>query len=188
MSNKDKFQSNEELHFSWYLDELKAKGYIDEWKKNEQSFELTKGLSLKYVVPMKKVANKTKEQTILHPSIYTHDFSIYWNKKAIGLFITDIDVVSDNKLTTPFISHGLISYIETKAEFDRGNMTRLAINNIKFVYEKFHIYINIIKVPKIFEKTFTPDRYLMTDKTFKPRTIRYKNVKTIREFIKSIQK
>jgi len=54
------------------------------------------------------------------------------------------------------------------------------------------VFINLIKLPSIFNKTFTPDRYLMTDKTFKPRKINYGTKtkpigpRTLREFINSI--
>ena len=186
MSNQ--FDSNEELHFSWYLDELKSKGYIIEWSKVEKSFELTKGLYLNYKIPMKKVDDKIKQQTILSPSVYTPDFYIIWSVKAFGIFTTDIDMDSDNKLDTPFISRGKYSTVEVKGTFDNNNMTRLAVNNIKFVYDKFGVYVNLIKVPTIFDKTFTPDRYIMTDKSFKPRTINYKNVRTLRGFVQSLSK
>jgi hypothetical protein len=97
---------------------------------------------------------------------------------------------TEGKIITPFICSDdeMISIVETKGTFDMGNMTRLANNNIKFVYEKYQVYINMIKVPTIFDKTFTPDRYLMTDKTFQSRKIKYKNVRTLREFIESIQR
>lgn len=183
--NRNNFDSNEEWHFSWFLEELKGRNFIDRWEKIETSYELTSGVKHTYIKPMKRVDDKILEQTILSPSIYTPDFKIYWNKKAYGIFVQEINV-GKNKIKTPFIcdSEG-ISIIETKGNFDRSNMTRLAVNNIKFVYEKYNVYVNLIKVPNIFKKTFTPDRFLMTDKTFKPRSIDYE-VRTLSEFIKSI--
>lgn len=180
--NKKKFQSNEELYFSWYLDALKDRKYIDRWEVTEVSYELTKGLKHEYIKPMKRVEDKVLEQTILKPSSYNPDFLIYWNKKALGVFVSELRNTK-GKINTAFIcDEQLISVVETKGGFDMGNMTRLVINNIKFVYEKYNIYINLIKVPDIFKKTFTPDRYFMTDKTFKPRTIKFK-AKTLSEFI-----
>ena len=64
-------------------------------------------------------------------------------------------------------------------------MTRLAVNNIKDVYEKYDDYITMIKVPIIFKKTFTPERYLLTDKSFKQRKIKYAT-RSIKEFITQV--
>ena len=167
------FDSNEEKYFSWYLEELKERKYIDNWKKIEIAYELTDGLSHTYIKKMKKIEDVELMQTILSPSSYTPDFKIFWNKKAYGIFVQDINNTK-NKIVTPFIcdSEG-ISIVETKGTFDMGNMTRLATLNIKFMYFRYNIYVNLIKVPTIFKKTFTPDRYLMTDKTFRPRAINY---------------
>jgi hypothetical protein len=186
---KNKFDSQEELHFSWYLEHLKDCRYINHWEKNETSYELCKSLKHKYIKPMKRVKDKVMEQTIMHGSSYNPDFTIYWEPKAIGIFVSILDKTK-GKITTPFICDDdqLISIVETKADFDRGNMTRLAINNIKFVYEKYNVYINMVKIPSFFGKTFTPNRYFMTDKTFQPRKMKHKNVRTLREFVKSIQK
>jgi len=183
---KNEFHSQEEKYFSWMLDELKAKGYIVEWQKCNTSLQLTKGLYLEYVKPMKKVANKVLKQTILEPSVYTPDFEITWAVKAFGIFVTDLDIKSDDKLDTVFTSHGVKSVVEVKGSWDNNNMTRLAKNNIKFVYDKHGIYINLIVVPNVFSKLFTPERYFMTDRTFKPRTLNYKNARTLREFIASL--
>jgi hypothetical protein len=183
------FDSKEELYFSWYLEQLKASKYINGWERNETSYNLFGGLVHSYIKPMKKVEDKVLTQTILHPSSYTPDFVIYWEPKAIGIFVSK-QGKTEGKILTPFICSDdeMISIVETKGIFDMGNMTRLANNNIKFVYEKYKVYINMIKVPTIFDKTFTPDRFLMTDKTFQPRKLKYKNVRTIREFIESVQK
>ena len=169
---------------------MRNAGYIDTWDKFEnvnESYPLTEGLKHQYVVPMKRVDDKIKYQDILKPSIYTPDFKIWWTPKARGIFVTDLNIESTEKISTPFICQDGISIIEVKGGFDQGNMTRLAINNIKFVYEKFGVYINMTKVPDIFKKSFTPERYLLTDKSFKPRKINY-GVRTLSEFVNSIQK
>lgn len=181
----ENFDSEEEMYFSWYLEELKKTGYIEKWARFEdveESYELTDGLVHKYIKRMKRVEDKMLDQTILAPSIYTPDFKIWWTHKALRVFVTDINIHWESKITTPFICQDRVSVIETKGNFDHKNMTRLANNNIKFVYEKFGVYINMVKVPDIFNKTFTPNRYLLTDRTMKARKINYKNVRTLREF------
>lgn len=186
------FDSQEELHFSWYLNELRNQGYIDSWDKFEnvnESYPLTEGMVHKYIKPMKRVEDKHLEQVILAPSSYTPDFKIWWNTKAHGIFVTDINIVSNkDKIITPFICQDNISIIETKGTFDNNNMTRLANNNIKFVYEKFGVYINMVKVPTIFKNTFTPGRYLLTDKTLKKRTSIKYEPRTISAFKDKVQK
>ena len=188
---KHTFDSKEELYFSWWLDELKASKHINRWERNEASYTLTEGLYHKYIVPMKRVPDKVKEQAILHPSVYTPDFIIYWEHKAIGKFVQIYRDEADSytKLTTPFLCEAgqLISVVETKADFDKNNMTRLAKNNIKMVFKMYNVYVDLVKLPSLFNKTFTPNRYLLTDRTLKPRTIKYKNVKTLSQFIKSLQ-
>ena len=184
------FDSDEELYFSWYLNQLRNAGYIDNWDKFEnvnESYPLTEGLKRQYVLPMKRVADKIKYQDILKPSIYTPDFKIWWTPKARGIFVTDLNIESTEKITTPFICQDGISIVETKGNHDNNNMTRLAINNIKFAYQKFGVYIDIVKVPTIFKNSFTPDRYLLTDKTLRKRKINY-GIRSLPEFVNSIQK
>jgi len=188
---KNNFDSKEELYFSWWLDQLKASKYINRWERNEASYSLTDGLYHEYIVPMKRVPDKTKSQTILAPSVYTPDFIIYWERKAIGKFVQIYRDEADpyTKLTTPFLCEAgqLISVVETKADFDKNNMTRLAKNNIKMVFKLYNVYIDLVKLPSLFNKTFTPDRFLFTDKSLKTRKINYKNVRTLREFAVSLQ-
>ena len=184
------FDSKEELHFSWYLEQLKNAKYISHWERCDTSYSLTMGVKHKYIKPMKKVEDKTLEQSILLGSSYNPDFVIHWNEKALGVFLSILNK-TEGKITTPFIcdDEQLITIVETKADFDMKNMTRIAINNIKFVYEKYNVYINMVKLPKFFEETFTPDRYLMTDKSFQPRKFKKGfNVRTLREFITTLSK
>jgi len=62
-------------------------------------------------------------------------------------------------------------------------MTRLAKINIKWVWDKYGVFVNIIIPEKHFDKTFTPKRFLTTDKSGKPRKIKYKNIKSLKQFI-----
>ena len=48
--------------------------------------------------------------------------------------------------------------------------------------KEYNEYIQIVTPNKVFNATFTPERYLLTDKSFIPRKLKYKNVRTIREF------
>lgn len=179
----DNFDSKEEKYFSWYLEVLRNWNFIEKWEKNEDPFQLTTDLKIEYIKPMKRVEDKILTQTLLTGRHYTPDFKIKWTKQAIGVFTQELP--SKVKITTPFISQHMCSIVEVKGGFDNNNMTRLAVNNIKDVFQKYGVYITMVKVPMIFKNTFTPERYLLTDKSFKPRKIKYAT-RTIKDFINSI--
>jgi hypothetical protein len=177
------FDSKEEKYFSWWLETLKQWNYIESWNKNEESFILTDDVKIRYTVPMKRVDDKIKEQILLKGRVYTPDFIIKWKPQAEGIFHQPLK--DGKKITTPFVSQDAISIVEVKGVFDNNNMTRLATLNIKDVYQRYAIYISMTKVPDIFKKTFTPEMYLLTDKSFAPRKINF-NARSIKEFINSL--
>jgi hypothetical protein len=181
------FDSKEELYFSWYLEVLRNWNFVESWEKVEEPYKLTDDLVINYLKPMKRVKDKILTQTLFSGREYTPDFKIKWTDQAIGIFTKDLvnGIVYKNKFDTPFISQYKTSIVEVKGVFDNNNMTRLATNNIKDVYEKHGVYITIAKIPMLFKKTFTPERYLLTDKSFKPRKIKYAT-RTIKEFITKV--
>ena len=63
-------------------------------------------------------------------------------------------------------------------------MTRLAKINFKWVWEKYGIFINLFVPPKHFDKSFTPKKYMTTDKSHKPRKINYNNIILLPDYIK----
>lgn len=166
------YKSNEEYYFSLWLDELKANGYIERYEYEPEAIPLSYRVS--------RDLGK-KEQFVLHPHEYTYDFMIKWNKSAIGIFATIFE--SDVKSDTPlYCDSTLTSAIEIKPEFDYKNMTREVMINIKWVWEKYNIYINLVKPPSFFKKSFTPAQFLLT-KTKKTRTIKYKPILTLQEYV-----
>ena len=177
------FDSKEELYFSWYLEVLRNWNFIRSWEKIEEPYKLTEDLAIEYIKPMKRVKDKVLKQVLFKGRVYTPDFKIYWTEQAYGIFVQELSC--GEKITAPFVSQGYISTVEVKGGFDNNNMTRLAVNNIKDVYEKYDDYITMIKVPIIFKKTFTPERYLLTDKSFKQRKIKYAT-RSIKEFITQV--
>lgn len=181
----NKFDSFEELYASWYFEELKKNGYIESWSKNETPIVLTEPLLHQYVVPMKRVADKAKYQKIMNGSEYTYDFDVVFTKKAFGIFVSHVNLNHFNKVDCAFkntFPYDRVTRVEIKGGFDQNNMTRLAVNNIKFLYQSKRIYVNLIKIPDLFKKTFTPKRYLLTDKSMQPRKIKFPVV-TLEEFV-----
>ncbi len=172
------FLSNEERYFSLYLDELKLKGIVNDYTNDVPSITLTNGFIKEYIKPMKKVDDKVLFQELLPKRVYTPDFIIEWNpdNEYTKYFVHTLpDVIS--KVFTPFITlSDNKSIVEIKNDFDQNNMTRLFQQNQSWIYDKYNIYINLIKLPSLFKKTFTPVRYMLTDKTLQERKLNYKPV------------
>ena len=176
MIKTNNLKSNEEKYFAWWLEEAKVKGYIKEWSYEPKSFALSPKQTNKFTKQL-KTKIKECEETILQPHIYTPDFEIVWRNKAIGKFLGGGKQKSQPfKLAKGFPN--LISYVETKGSFDQNNMTRLFSINKKWVFQKYGIYVNLCKIStkkgSFFDKTFTPIRFVLTEKTKKIRKLGYK--------------
>lgn len=177
---KTLFDSNEEKYMDWYLQTLLNHGYIDKYKFHHKSYSLSNKVTYTWIKPMKRVEDKKMESTVLHPHSYTPDVHVWWNESAKNLFYQNIE--DNEKITSLFLAFNNCSIWEIKGDFDFKNMTRLATLNIKWVYNVYKEYIQIVTPNKVFNATFTPERYLLTDKSFTPRKLKYKNVRTIKQF------
>lgn len=186
---EEELDSSEELYLAWYLSELCDAGFVDNVIPQPKSFELQPGLCHTYIKKL-KTKEKVEEETIIKPSKYTCDFYVKWNYNALGRFITTLD--SDDKIMkgqghTLLIAHqddnALYTYIEVKPSFDQQNMTRLARTNIKWVWDKYKQYVNLIIPEKHFQKTFTPERFLLTTKSKTKRKLKYIPL-TLEEYLK----
>lgn len=182
------FDSKEELYFSWYLEELMEAGYLKSWEYQPASFILSNKVTVKKIKIGKK-NNTIVEKTILQPHEYTADFKLYWDNKAKNLFFIDIFEESENK-KIPFLAQKAengeyFSIVDVKSNFNMQNMNRLFSVNQKWMWDKYNIYIQkIIPIGKkcLFSETFTPKRFLKTDKTEKDRKINY-NVILLLDYI-----
>lgn len=177
-------ESSEELYFLWYLRELKNLGYIKGFRRAE-TYTLSEVVSKKYIKPMKKIEDKYLNQTLVRSHVFTPDYVIWWEKESVGVLATDLEDIFDYHKTA-FICQRehreFFSIVEIKGGYDKNNMERLAKVNIKWLHSKRGIFVNLCKVPKVFEKTFTPTRYLLTNKTMKERNLKY-NPRSLEDFI-----
>jgi hypothetical protein len=104
-------------------------------------------------------------------------------------FVYNLETIIDNGEELDF---NIVTYIEAKPDltslkkYDQNNMNRLVRTIIKQVYNKFGTYVQLIFHNKLFSDTFTPDKYLVTDKTLKKRVIHYK-ARSLEEYIKLIK-
>lgn len=188
-------ESYEEFYFLYFVEELLQKGYIHRIERAE-SIILTEGLKHFYTKTNKSGSSgKVVTQTILQPSLYTPEFKIVWNKDSYKdlVWVLGRDKVKYDK---PFIAQyrpdfdidlcnyeELYSIIEVKPDYDQNNMTRLFKNNQKFVWDKYQLFINLIKIPTLFRQTFTPNKYLSTLRTNKQRKINHNSV-NIEDYLK----
>lgn len=185
--------SNEEKYFWWWSSELKNKGFIKNIELQPDPFDLSSSIKSVYD---KQLKTKTKEveETLLNKHIYTTDVKITWDKSALDVFTTLINsrVKKTDKRSLVYIisqlneNNEIISYVEVKPTFDQNNMTRLAKINQKWVWEKHGLFVNIVIPEKHFNKTFTPKKFLFTDKSGKPRKIKYKNIVTLDKLINKL--
>ena len=168
--------SEGEIHFIQYMDELKEAGYIEYYERG-LSYMLSDSLSNNYAVQL-KTRSKPMRQNILMGHSYNYDFNIKWAEKGIKYFVNRFG----EKWEKPFLINSKnMSFIECKPAFDFQNMTRLAVLNVKWMWDKHKIFIQMVKNIELFEKTFTPKAYEKT-KTGKTRDIKH-TFRTLEQYI-----
>lgn len=190
---KNNFDSDMELWFSWWLNELVEAGYVIDYT-DAKTYLLSEKLDYQYL-DKKKTKSILKEQSLIQQHVYTPDFDIRWHKSALGIFINppitalelnDNSVVCRNtqlnKLDKDlFIKSGDAMLVETKGGYSKfGGLKENSINR-KWLFARYRIFVNLVKVPDIFAKTFTPKKFLLTS-TGKQRTIHFK-IKILEEYI-----
>jgi hypothetical protein len=157
------YDSDEEIFIAMWLEELKNEGIVKEYHRCLEPIGLTQGLKVEYeetkqLKTKTKVVQKTK--IFLRPSEYTYDFKVMFNAddKRSSKICSGItcDFNPNSVLYRSFSERLMISLIEVKPNFDQNSMTRLFVNNQKFIYEKYKFFVNLIEPMTLFEKTFLP--------------------------------
>lgn len=175
-------KSDEEKHFNEWCLELKEKGFISKVIYEPKALKLSDPVKRDYIKQLKK-SQKLEKEHLLHGHEYTYDFDIHWTMKAIGVFIA-LDAM---KKTSLFIGDKIpgvneyVTAIEIKGGFDRNNMTRLVMLNIKWAYKDLGVFVNLVKIPDYFKKTFYPKSLLIT-KAGKPRKLKFNPI-SLEEFL-----
>lgn len=171
--------SDSELYIFWWIKELYDKGYILKFDYEPTAFILTEGVTItKGYTKVYKSKHRNNlvvdvSRKIIPRREYTVDFKIYWNNIAENLFfISEVHSLLGDKIDINLpvaqwnnTEECYVTYFEVKPDsFDYQNMTRLAKNNIAAVYERHKIIIELVKPSALFKKTFTPKRFLTTNK------------------------
>jgi hypothetical protein len=107
-------------------------------------------------------------------------------KQGQDLLVIDIKQAADGTYILdklPFVNNvdsngnNVGSYLEIKSNFDFKNMTRLAIINIKWMYQEHHLYVQkVIPIGNkncLFAKTFVPEKAMLTKKTKKLKSYKF---------------
>lgn len=168
--------SDEEKYFLMWAFELKKQGLISGISR-ANDFTLFDGLyETKEVVKKLKTKTSVKnvQKTVLAPTIYTPDFVITWTDSEI--FFRDMSAGKGDR----------VSVVEVKPDFDEHNMTRLAIDKCKWLWQVQEIFVNICKMPSFFKETFTPVEYLVTNKTKQARKVKWE-VRTCEEYLLTLK-
>jgi hypothetical protein len=154
------FDSDEEVYVAMWLEELKSKRLVKYWEKYQESFPVTKGLKVTWTEFVKlKTKTKTVERnrTLLRPSEYTPDFKICFTEKGFDLLCCNVDKFKASSIFYSNNSFGaLTTFLEVKPSFDMQNMERLFVNNQKFIWDKYQIFVNLVEPMELFKKTFLP--------------------------------
>ena len=198
---------NLEDWFDVWLDQLKAEGYITNYYRADELSPIVLSTPVKqdWLVPMKTKV-KTVTRSIMDGCVYTPDRIIMWSDKAMGVFITQSIELSEKtyfnscrmtvhlKDGTPV--RGLLSLCEVKAPPGYGGRNTSDAGfrvKQKWVFDQFghivdKVYLWPLSVkknndPYLFPATFTPDRYLLTDKTLEPRKISKWEARSLTDFV-----
>lgn len=154
--NNMEFDSKEEIYFYWWLKELEEIGVITNIKK-ANTIRLEEPLiSCKHELLPAIDYTADYYFEVIKDSDYFQDFNYITispkarKKKAL---IYQIEKSTGKK----------VCIVEVKADFDNRDKTREVNIKRKWIYSRFNIFVELVKVPKIFEQTFLPKRFLQTD-------------------------
>lgn len=149
--------SQEEKFLGEYFEELKGYGLVKEIVYQPDPFILSDAVEVELYKQL-KTKKSYRFKTVMPQHIYTADFKITWT--GPNMFHKDFKHQGIQQFPT-FFSHNRVSWIECKGIWDLQNMTRIFVQRTQpWVYQKYGIYINLIKVPDIFKNTFVPARVL----------------------------
>ena len=161
-----------EEYIKWYFEELQEKGYVHSINTNPSS-----------IVIFEKIA--VTQWVTLRQRVYTADFEIIWT--ILGMVKWCNLQYSTDAIRKPFISYNDSTLIEVKPNVSyrlaRANTSMVTFPlRRNMLYQATGQYVQMVKTEDLFASTFTPKRYLLTDKTGKPRTIHF-HTRTLDEYL-----
>lgn len=184
MDFKPEYDSKEELMFSYYLSELKEKGFLLGIEYQPQAFELAHETCVEARESTKK-DETIKSITLTRSHIYTSDFKLLWDDSARGvLFWERYGTYGKNFFPyrkshaqnfIPFYADNNVTYVDIKGEYvGRSNTSGVTFGlNQKWTIQAYGIFVQKVVVSLsdkgLFARTFTP-RTVITNEVYKVKT------------------
>lgn len=154
------YKNNEELFFSYYLDELKENGLIERYEYEPETFELSPEVTFNYVKTTQlkaKVKTENKTKALLHKHNYTPDFKIIPTSWGYMSNIFEDSLQEFPIFVTSKVKDKYYSYIDIKGQHAGKLSTAVTFPlNQKWMYDKHSIYVQKIKPFDLFKETFMP--------------------------------
>ena len=183
--------SDEEEYFSWYCEELKDAGILNNYFYHNTVYDMIAG-SYYTAFEQKKKSIKGHRYTLCQPKTYQPDFMLVWNMehKSVRKFIKVLTDVSDHNFCSDYDDKNrffwcqnrpisMSSHIDIKPGFTRRD-SDVAVFSWKrtLMLEKYKINVQAVVIEDLFKKTFTPKQYMLNDTGKAPRCkrIEKKNV------------
>jgi len=197
MQQKSRDMNDYEMYFTWYMEELIQHGYLKSYQWEPEKIIILPDYVHKREKHYKVRPNELENFTLLPKATYTYDFRMIWNESAIDIFTNLFDKKSHFPFGIPtFVSHyvkindelEIASYVDIKphstaAAFSGSMASYFTFPFVqKILLATRGLYINkIVPIPSgkkgiancLFNKTFTPNRYKMTDGGGQKRTIKF---------------
>lgn len=205
---REKFVSDEEWYFSWWIDELIEAGFIESAIYQPYPYLLSPEKTVRVRKPngvkKGKVSILDIDYKVFNQHVYTADWDIRWSIGAYGVFVKPIKLLANKDEEAYFVSNfetsPAFSVIDVKGSFNGKNNTSAATFplNQKWVYDKYGVYVQKV-IPLYYTKnkqgkriahglfadTFTPSRYLMQNERINAkRTIHYEP-RSLADYLKS---
>jgi len=172
-----------ELYFSWWINELREIGFIHDCVHQPEQISLSPTVYCEWEttkIKKKQFQIVRVNKRLISEHKYTPDYKIMFTVDAINVLISNVEYIDPdgsillscdpkNKL----ITFDRVALVECKPIFDQNNMTREFKINQKWIYDQGK-FINLVKIPDFFERTFTPRLYI-EDQIYKKRTQDKKN-------------
>lgn len=165
----NKADSKEEVYFSYWLKELQLSGYVKYVRRSN---------SVKLCDPLKIIING-KQISLLRELSYTADYTVWWEEKAVDVFIGFSQSKVHSAFMYPERNKNLKFTYEVKPPVDRRNTITNFVTKQKMIYKYNSILIHLVISEELYPVTFTPKYYIKYK-----RQINFRTQRSLNEFIK----
>lgn len=198
-----------ETYFEWWLDDMKAAGYVIHWDRESEEFLLFPQFRMFRMNYFKTKEPEKEVYNLLQKDSYTYDYRVVWAPKAQHIFCNHSEWMDHNdppvliyektffhaSYSMEFNNHVSIIDIKPPSKAAQyGNLNSFATfpTKQKLLLWLHHVYVNkVIPIPMsgsgqtmaLFPNTFTPRRYMLTDGGTQSRNIKG-HIQTLDMYVK----